>query len=305
MPGDLVMPRDLIAVGPQHLADSDVLDRELSGLDHLEIASTARAPRGRRLWKSAWPKFAAVALVLAFWQFVIWREWRPQYLLPAPATVGQRLWTDLGDADLWRAVGHTMRRAVVGFGAALVVGGIIGIAVTRVRSLRVAIGSLITGLQTMPSIAWFPLAILLFKLSEQAIMFVVILGAAPSIANGIIAGVDSVPPILRRVGTSMGAGGVAMYRDFIIPAAMPSVITGLKQGWAFSWRSLMAGELLVIIPGIPSLGARLQFARDFSDAVGLLATMVVILVIGILVDSLVFGRFERSVLRRRGLLADH
>lgn len=286
-------------------AGHDVLDRELSGLDHLEVVAAVPVPRRSRVWRGLWPKLAAVGLVLALWQFLVWREWRPQYLLPAPATVGQRLWEDLRDGDLWSAVGQTMRRALVGFAASLVVGGIVGLAVTRVRGLRIAIGSLITGLQTMPSIAWFPLAILLFQLSEQAIVFVVILGAAPSIANGIIAGVDSVPPILRRVGTAMGAGGVAMYRDFVIPAAMPSVLTGLKQGWAFSWRSLMAGELLVIIPGTPSLGARLQFARDFSDAVGLLSTMVVILLIGIVVDSAVFGVVERRVLRRRGLVVDH
>jgi NitT/TauT family transport system permease protein len=284
---------------------TDVLDQELSGLDHLEIAVAARPPIAHRVWQSTWPKLAAIGLVVGFWQFVVWREWRPEYILPAPATVGQRLWEDLGDGDLWLAVGHTMRRAIIGFGASLLVGGVLGLAVTRVRSLRVAVGSLITGLQTMPSIAWFPLAILLFQLSEQAIVFVVILGAAPSIANGIIAGVDSVPPVLRRVGSSMGAGGVAMYRDFIVPAAMPAVITGLKQGWAFSWRSLMAGELLVIIPGVPSLGARLSFARELSDAVGLLATMVVILVIGIVVDGVVFGRIERAVLRRRGLLIEH
>ncbi|MEZ5249430.1 MAG: ABC transporter permease subunit [Ilumatobacteraceae bacterium] len=160
---------------------------------------------------------------------------------------------------------------------------------------------MITGLQTMPSIAWFPLAILLFRISEQAILFVVVLGAAPSIANGIIAGVDSVPPLLRRVGRTLGASGFRLDREVVVPAAMPTVVTGLKQGWAFSWRSLMAGELLVLVPGTTSVGARLQFAREFSDAEGLIATMIVILVIGILVDSLVFGRLERAVLSRRGL----
>ena len=153
----------------------------------------------------------------------------------------------------------------------------------------------------MPSIAWFPLAILLFKLSEQAILFVVVLGAAPSIANGIIAGVDSVPPLLRRVGTTLGARGAGMYKDIVIPAAMPTVLTGLKQGWAFAWRSLMAGELLVIIGHAPSIGVRLQFSRELSDAEGLLAWMIVVMILGVLVDGLVFGALERAVHRRRGL----
>lgn len=285
-------------------AAHDELDRELAGLDHLEFDERARAPFALRVWAALWPKLFAVGLVLAIWQFVVWREWKPRFVLPGPAQVGSVLWDDLFTAELWRAVGHTMRRAVVGFAVSLVIGGVVGIAVTRSRILRVAVGSMITGLQTMPSIAWFPLAILLFKISEQAILFVVVLGAAPSIANGIIAGVDSVPPLLRRVGRTLGASGLRLDREVVIPAAMPTVVTGLKQGWAFSWRSLMAGELLVLIPGTTSVGARLQFAREFSDAEGLIATMIVILVIGILVDSLVFGKIERAVLTRRGLATE-
>ena len=280
------------------------LDQELAGLDHLELHEQRRRPVSLRLWATLWPKLAAIGLVLATWELAVWREWRPRYLLPSPSDVGARLGDDLGTAELWRAVGFTMRRAVLGFALALLIGAIVGLAVSQVRTLRVAVGSLITGLQTMPSIAWFPLAILLFKLSEQAIMFVVVLGAAPSIANGIISGIDHVPPILRKVGTSMGGGTVSLYRDFIIPASLPSTVSGLKQGWAFSWRSLMAGELLVVIPGTQSLGTRLAFARELSDSTGVIATMMVILVIGIAVDSLVFGRAERVMLRRRGLLND-
>src|SRR5918995_2131628 len=170
--------------------------------------------------------------------------------------------------------------AVVGFALAIVIGTIVGSLVARIRPLRAAVGSLITGLQTMPSIAWFPLAILIFKLSEQAILFVVVLGAAPSIANGLIAGADTIPPILLRAGRVLGARGLAAYRYVILPASLPSFVGGLKQGWAFAWRSLMAGELLVLIPGQSSIGARLQYARELSDAPGLIAMMIVILAIG-------------------------
>ena len=278
-----------------------VLDAELAGLDQLEVPVEQRPPLAVRLWSNLWPKLAAIGVVLLAWQLAVWSEWRPTYLLPPPADVARRLWDDLGTADLWLAVAHTMWRAVVGFAVAIVIGGLIGLAVAASKRVRIAIGSLITGLQTMPSIAWFPLAILLFGLENSAITFVVVLGAAPSIANGLIGGVDSVPPLLRRVGRSMGASRVGLYRDFVVPAAMPSVVAGLKQGWAFAWRSLMAGELLVVIPGTQTIGTRLQFAREFSDAEGVIATMVVILVIGILVDSFVFSRFERRVLRKRGL----
>lgn len=282
---------------------SDILDRELAGLDHLDTAPTRRRSVGARVWASLWPKLAAVGVVLLLWQILIWREWRPDYVLPSPGDVWARLVDDAGTSEFWRAVGHTGRRALVGFGVALAIGGALGLAVSRVRVLRVAIGSMITGLQTMPSIAWFPLAILFFRLTEQAILFVVVLGAAPSIANGIVAGVDAVPPSFHRLAHNLGARGVAYYRDIVVPAAMPTVMAGLKQGWAFSWRSLMAGELLVIIPGTQSVGTRLQFAREFSDADGLLATMVVILVVGLLVDS-VFSASERRVLRRRGLAVE-
>ena len=180
--------------------------------------------------------------------------WKPPWLLPSPLTVFGELWQQLIAGDLLAAVAVTLRRAAVGFGLAIVVGGVIGILVVRSRTLRAAVGSLITGLQTMPSIAWFPLAILLFQLSETAILFVVVLGAAPAIANGLISGVDHVPPLLLRAGRVLGATGLANYRYVILPAALPASVAGLKQGWAFAWRSLMAGELLVLIPGQTSVG---------------------------------------------------
>ena len=278
---------------------ADVLERELAGLDHLEATPTT-TDRSHRWWAATWPKLVAVAVVLAVWQILVWREWRPEYAFASPADVFTRLWDDMQTAAFWEAIAHTMRRAIVGFAVSLVIGGIIGIALSRSPLLRTGLGSIITGLQTMPSIAWFPLSILVFGLTEKAILFVVVLGAAPSIANGIISGIDGVPPMYHRLGSNLGAGNVALYRDFVVPAAMPGVIAGLKQGWAFSWRSLMAGELLVIIPGVQSIGTRLSFAREFSDSEGLMATMIVILVIGLVVDA-IFGSVERSVLRKRGL----
>jgi NitT/TauT family transport system permease protein len=153
----------------------------------------------------------------------------------------------------------------------------------------------------MPSVVWFPLAILLFRLDEGAIFFVVVLGAAPSIANGLIAGIDQVPPLYLRAGRSLGAKGLTFYRRVVLPAALPGFVNGMKQGWAFAWRSLMAGELLVTIPGHRSIGTVLQNAKDVSDANELLATMIVVLIIGILIDALVFGRLQRAVNRRWGL----
>jgi NitT/TauT family transport system permease protein len=202
---------------------------------------------------------------------------------------------------LWDGLLITAQRAALGFGAAVAVGLLLGLAVARIHVLRAALGSMITALQTMPSIAWFPLAILLFQLSERAIFFVVVLGAAPSIANGVIHGVDYVPPLLLRAGRNLGARGVSLYRYVIAPAALPAIVAGLKQGWAFAWRSLMAGELLVVIAKTTSIGVQLTYARELSDAPRVISVMIVILVIGLVVD-LLFGKADRAIRRRWGLL---
>jgi len=138
-------------------------------------------------------------------------------------------------------------------------------------------------------------------MSEQAILFVILIGAVPSIANGVIGGVDYVPALLVRAGRNVGASGLSLYRHVVLPAALPGIVTGLKQGWAFAWRSLLAGELMVQIAFRPSLGQFLNQSRDFGDTSYMIALMIVILVIGIAVDA-VFGRVERGIRRRRGVV---
>ncbi|MEU8260099.1 ABC transporter permease [Micromonospora sp. NPDC048999] len=283
-------------------AGSARTDAEITGLDALEIAGREQGPsRLRRAWSALWPKLAALALAIAGWQAVVWTGWKDPWVLPGPATV----FADLGDylvsSALWDGLATTGRRAVVGFAVAVAVGLVLGLAVARVKVLRAALGSMITALQTMPSIAWFPLAILLFQLSEQAIFFVVVLGAAPSVANGVIHGVDYVPPLLVRAGRNLGARGLNLYRYVIAPAALPAIVAGLKQGWAFAWRSLMAGELLVVIATRTSIGAQLTYARELNEAPRLMAIMIVILVVGLGVD-VAFGAADKAIRRRWGVL---
>lgn len=272
-----------------------------------DLAPPAPAPKdplAKRVWASAWPKLLGFGIFLGLWQVVVLSGWRDPYVLPPPSDVLERIWRLLtDDQKFWTSLVTTLRRGLLGFAMAVAVGSVIGVAVARFRVLRAGVGSLITGLQTMPSIVWFPLAILLFGLNEKAITFVVILGAAPSIANGLISGIDHVPPAFTRLGRVLGAKGWQQYRFVILPAALPSYVAGLNQGWAFAWRSLMAGELLVIIANRPSLGSRLEFTREFGDAVGLIAYMLVILVIGMLADS-VFSSASRRMRRSRGLAVD-
>jgi len=266
-----------------------------------ETVEVPERPHGiRRLWSWLWPKLAALALFIAAWQLVVWSGWRPDYVLPGPLPVFQRLSEDLGRPDFYVGVAITLRRALVGYAVAIAIGSAVGLLVARVPIVRKAVGHAILGLQSMPSIAWFPLAILLFQQSESAILLVVILGAAPAVATGLLAGVDQVQPLLVRVGRVIGARGLQLYRYVILPAALPGYVGGLKQGWAFAWRSLMAGEIITIVAHQPSLGQQLQFARDFADAQQLLALMIVIFFIGVVVD-LGFGFADRAIRRRRGL----
>jgi NitT/TauT family transport system permease protein len=284
------------------VALDDHLNSELSGLDRLEGYLPAPPSRAARLWSATWPKLAAIGLGLAAWQIVVWSHWKPSYILPGPISVFRALGDNFtSHLNLLKATGITLQRATIGYLLALAIGTVLGVAVAQSRILRAAVGSLITGFMTMPSVAWLPLAIVLFQPTERAILFVLLIGAIPSIANGVISGIDNTPPILLRAGRVLGARGLDRYRHVVLPAALPGFVAGMKQGWAFTWRSLMAGELIVVISHRPSLGQALDFARTNIDYPGLMATMLVILAVGLVLDSLVFGRLERVVLRRRGL----
>jgi NitT/TauT family transport system permease protein len=277
-------------------------EEKLAWLESLEAGSPEEL-RGRRLatrvWGGTWPVLLAIAIVLAIWQLIHLSGWN-ENIFPGPGATLANLWDQLQTGQLWHAIGTTVERAVIGFGLAVLIGTVIGALVSRIRPLRAAVGSLITGLQTMPSIAWFPFAIILFGINSTAILFVIILGAAPSIANGLIAGVDYTPPMLLKAGTMMGLRRLSLWRFLILPASLPAFVAGLKQGWAFAWRSLMAGELLVVIQNQPSLGVLLSTDQDQSDMASATAIIIVILILGIIVDQL-FGVADRGIRRRWGL----
>jgi len=277
-------------------------EEKLAWLESLE-APAPEELRGRRLaaraWNGIWPVLLAIVIVLAIWQLIHLSGWKKS-IFPGPGATLSNLWDQLHTGLLWHAIATTAERAIIGFGLAVLIGGVVGALVSRIRPLRAAVGSLITGMQTLPSIAWFPFAIILFGISTTAILFVIILGAAPSIANGLIAGVDYTPPLLLKAGSMMGLRRLSLYRHLILPASLPAFVAGLKQGWAFAWRSLMAGELLVIIANQPSLGVLLSTDQDQSDMESATAIIIVILILGVIVDQL-FGVADRSIRRRWGL----
>jgi sulfonate transport system permease protein len=279
-------------------------DQALRGLDNLELRPDRGSPRpGGRLgkaWQVVWPKLVAIALVLAVWELITLAGWK-KYVLKGPGPVLSDLWQQMQHGMLWSTIGWTLRSAVIGYVVALIIGSVLGLLVARIAPLRAAFGSIITGLQTMPSVAWAPFAIILFGENNSAILFVVILGAAPSIANGLINGVDYTPPLLLRAGKTMGLHGFALYRYLILPASLPSYVAGLKQGWAFAWRSLMAAELFIAIIGQISIGQQLSVDQQDQDFAGASSIIIVILVIGVVVDT-IFTKADMALRRRRGLL---
>ena len=272
----------------------------LTGLDNLDLPTAGRHPwSARSIWAVVWPKLLAIGLVLGIWEIIHLTGWK-KYVLPGPATVFANLWGQMHHAVLWQAINVTMHRALLGFALSVLIGAVVGALVSRIKPLRAAVGSMITALQTMPSIAWFPFAIILFGVTTNAIIFVIVLGSAPSVANGLITGVDYIPPLLLRAGKTMGLSRIATFRYLILPAALPAFVSGLKQAWAFAWRSLLAGELLVIILGQVSIGTLLSADQDQADMPSAIAIMIVILALGIVIDML-FSKADAVLRRRRGM----
>jgi NitT/TauT family transport system permease protein len=278
-------------------------DTTLAGLDALDLGDERQGADGReraaRIARTVWPKVAAIALVWIIWELIHLSGWK-KLVLPGPGVTLSNLWAQAQTGLLWHAIGDTLERAVIGYALALVIGTVVGLLVARIPPLRAAVGSLITGLQTMPSAAWIPFAIILFGLNTSAIMFIIVMAAAPAIANGLIAGVDYTSPLLLKAGKVMGLRGLSLNRYLILPAALPTFVAGMKQGWAFTWHALLTAELLVLVAGEPSIGVLFQADQDQTDMPSTIAIMIVILIFGVIVDVL-FGRANNAIRKRWGL----
>jgi sulfonate transport system permease protein len=278
-------------------------DTTLAGLDALDLGDEHQGADGReraaRIARTVWPKVAAIGLVWIIWELIHLSGWK-KLVLPGPGVTLSNLWAQAQTGLLWHAIGDTLERAVIGYALALVIGTVVGLLVARIPPLRAAVGSLITGLQTMPSAAWIPFAIILFGLNTSAIMFIIVMAAAPAIANGLIAGVDYTPPLLLKAGKVMGLRGLSLNRYLILPAALPTFVAGMKQGWAFTWHALLTAELLVLVAGEPSIGVLFQADQDQTDMPSTIAIMIVILIFGVIVDVL-FGRANNAIRKRWGL----
>jgi NitT/TauT family transport system permease protein len=274
-----------------------------AGLDNLQTDAERGPGPWRRFATSVVPPILFVIILIVAWQlYVVIAQPRPD-IVPGPVDVWNALGLAWDSGRLQEAVATSLERGVIGFLIAIVVGTPIGLLLAEVRPIRRAVGPIISGLQVLPSVAWVPAAIIWFGLSDATVYFVILMGAIPSIVNGLIAGIDQVPPQLRRVGTVLGASRWQLATAVILPAALPGYLAGLKQGWAFSWRSLMAAEIIATGGTIGfGLGSMLDQSRELADLAGVLGTIIAILAIGILIELVFFGPLERRMLKRRGLL---
>jgi NitT/TauT family transport system permease protein len=239
-----------------------------------------------------------LVLLVSIWDAVFRFGLYDGFLMPSPEEVVSAFIRGLRDGSFVTGVAVSMRRILIGYGISLVLGVGLGLAIGRFKLLEDTVGSLVFGLQAIPSICWLPFAILWFGLSESAILFVVVMGALLSIVIATDDGVKNTPPLLIRAGRTMGMSGVALYSRVVLPSALPAIVSGMKLGWSFAWRSLMAGELLFVSAG---LGHLLTVGRDLNDMSLVIAVMILIVLVGLVVDRLVFGTVEQAIRRRWGL----
>ncbi|EDY55330.1 nitrate ABC transporter, permease [Streptomyces sviceus ATCC 29083] len=273
-----------------------------AGLDALETQATGRPTLRQTLVNKILPPVIALAVVLVVWTLLYPVVDDPSKL-PSPAAVGSTFKDAWLAGDLLGYIWTSVSRGLLGFFFALLIGTPLGLIVARVKFIRAAIGPILSGLQSLPSVAWVPPAVIWLGLNNSMMYAVILLGAVPSIANGLVSGVDQVPPLFLRAGRTMGATGIKGIWHVTLPAALPGYVAGLKQGWAFSWRSLMAAEIIAQFPDLGvGLGQLLENGRTNSDMAMVFEAILLILFVGIAIDLLIFSPLERWVLRSRGLL---
>ncbi|MFF4661076.1 ABC transporter permease [Streptomyces sp. NPDC001381] len=275
-----------------------------AGLDALETSAVSRTSVRQTLVGKVLPPVVAVAVLLVVWQALItFKIVDDPSKLPSPADVGGEFKDAWLEGKLLGYVWTSVSRGLLGFLFALAIGTPLGLLVARVKFVRAAIGPILSGLQSLPSVAWVPPAVIWLGLDNRMMYAVILLGAVPSIANGLVSGIDQVPPLFLRAGRTMGATGLKGAWHIVLPASLPGYLAGLKQGWAFSWRSLMAAEIIATSPDLGiGLGALLENGRNTSSMSMVFEAILLILFVGIAIDLLIFSPLERRVLRSRGLL---
>lgn len=240
-------------------------------------------------------------LLLALWEILASLKLAPDYLFPSPVQVVHRMVELASDNLLWPSIVATLARMVGGFALSAAIGLIIGLAMGTSWAVNKCLRSLFLGLQTLPTAAWVPVSLLIFGLSDRGIYFVVIMSSMPAVAIAFSDGILNIPPIYLRAARTLGTPGWAMYGRVIIPAALPSMVTGLKLGWTLGWHGAVSAELIKSSVG---LGFLLYMGRELNDAAQVIGIMLLTILFGLLLDQCLFGQIERRIRRRWGLTAE-
>ena len=243
-------------------------------------------------------QLASCLWLVAVWQIVSDLKIWPSYLFPTPQSVLEALRSGLSDHTFFTGVSISMKRIAVGYGLSVLMGAAMGFLLAASEFLKDTLGGLVLSLQSLPSLCWLPLAVLWFGLTEKAILFVVVMGSLLAVTINVETGVSHVPKIYLLAGRNLGARGLRLFLHVLLPASLPHLVAGLKQGWAFAWRSLISGEMIFVSLG---LGHLLMMGRDLNDVSQVLAVMIVIMAIGHLVDRLLFESLENRIRQRWGV----
>ena len=239
-------------------------------------------------------------VLVAIWHFLVKAGIYSPVLLPSPKSVGDYLVGAAKDGTLLQATGVTVRRLLVGYFIGIVIGLPLGLFTSASKFMEDTIGVLALGLQTLPSVCWIPLALLWFGQTESAMLFVVVMGTVWSVVIATDTGVRNIPPIFARAAKTMGSTGLHKWTKVILPASLPFLVSGMKQGWAFAWRSLMAAEIYVTILTGFGLGHLLHYGRELNAMEQVIGVMLIIIAIGLLTDKILFSPIERFLHSRWG-----
>ncbi|KNF07331.1 aliphatic sulfonates ABC transporter permease protein SsuC [Gottschalkia purinilytica] len=251
-------------------------------------------------------KIAFYILLIIIWELVyrlgvdVFKVWKA-YSFPSPLNVLKSIYVLMEEKILWIAVLTSMKRLLIGYAISLVVGLALGLVIVRYKYIDENLTPLILGLQTLPSVCWIPFAILWYGISEESIIFVIAMGSMFAISIATESAIKNIQPLYTKAARTMGAKGMKLYFNVTLPAALPTIVSGLKQGWSFAWRALISGEMISATKG---LGHVLMVGRDLADIGQVVAVMLIIIALGLLLDKAVFGKIEASIRQRWGLEAN-
>jgi NitT/TauT family transport system permease protein len=242
--------------------------------------------------------FLFISIFLGVWQLVYLLQIWPDFLFPSPFTTFTKLAKITIDGTLGYGIANTLLRLVGGFFLAIAIGVGMGIAMLKFKGFGKTMSSFSVGLQSFPSIAWVPFSILLIGFNDYGILFVLIMSSTFSMMMSTYSGLRNVPLIYVEAARNMGTNGFQLFRHVMIPASMPSLITGIRQAWSFAWHALVGAEMLMTTIG---LGAILMYGREFQRMDQIIATMIVIFSIGLLADRFLFFKLEEKIRSKWGL----